>query len=88
MFASLRARGEMRREPRQVIGAHGVDAGIRQPDGVDHPAVELGDARRRRACARLEAHGLRDDPAERVEIDDAVELVAVAAVPAARTIGF
>ena len=51
--------------------------GIRQPHRVDHPAVELGDARRRRAESRLQTHRLRDDATETIEVDHLVQLFAI-----------
>src|SRR5215203_3518660 len=60
-----------------MLGSHGGDAGVGQPDSVDHPTAELGDARRRRARARLRADRLRHDPPQRGEIHDTVELVPV-----------
>ena len=50
-------------QPGQVLGADGFNAGIGEAHGVEHAGRELGDAGRRGALARLDAHGLRDQAA-------------------------
>src|SRR5436305_8859956 len=55
-----------------------VEAGIGEPHGIDHSAVEFGDPGRRRAGARLERYGLRHKAAERIESHDARQFFAVA----------
>ena len=57
--------------------AHLGHPGIRQPNSVDHAAVELGDPRRWRAGSGLQAHRLRDDPTQPIEVDHLVELFTV-----------
>jgi hypothetical protein len=51
-------------DPGEILGPHRIDAGIREPHRVDHPAREIGDARRRGPHPRLEAHRLGDEAAE------------------------
>src|SRR6185437_172820 len=63
-------------EPRQIISLHRLDAGIREPHGVEHSPFELRDARRQVAAAWLQADGFRDDAAECIEIHDTVERAA------------
>src|SRR5207245_742640 len=46
------------------------------PSRFRNPPAELGDARRRMPAPRLRGHGFRDDPPQRVEIDDPVDLAA------------
>ena len=53
-FTILRARGRCAASHGRCVRAHRFEPGIREPDRVDHSALELGDARRRRARARLE----------------------------------
>jgi len=60
-----------------VLRAYRRDAGIREPHGVHHSAIELRDPWRGRAVSWLEAHGLRDDAAESIELYDVVELLTV-----------
>ena len=60
-----------------MVAADGSDARIGESDGIDHPAVELGDARSRSASPRLGAHRFRDEPAERREVDHVGELTTV-----------
>ena len=50
---------------------------IRQANGVDHPALELGDSWRTRSVAPLDAHRLGDEPTELVDIDYARQLATV-----------
>jgi hypothetical protein len=57
--------------------AHLDHSRIRQPHGVDHPAVELRHARRQRPRSRLQAYGLRDDSAQAIEANDVGELLTV-----------
>ena len=52
------------RELREVAREEAVDARIREPDGVEHPDVGLGDAHRCVPVARERRDGLRH---ERVE---------------------
>src|SRR5688500_3890247 len=60
-----------------MVSAHRRHAWIRQADGVDHPSAELRDSWRGSTGPWLGAHRLRDETAERREIDDSGELVAV-----------
>ena len=57
--------------------AHLGDTRIRQPDRVEHPARRVDHAQRRRAIPRQHTHRLREDAAERFEIDHARDLPAI-----------
>jgi len=65
------------REPREVLCLDLLDARIGEAHGVDHPAIELSDARRPRPVSPLDANRLRDEPPESVEIDHPRELATV-----------
>ena len=60
------------------------DARIREADGVQHAATELRDPHRGMALTRFRCDGLRDNAAEQVEIDDAIELPAEAGGPSSK----
>jgi hypothetical protein len=64
-------------EPRKIFPLDGVESRIREPDCVDHPALEFGNTWRGRAFAGLGTHRFRDDPSERIEIHHAGELATV-----------
>ena len=51
-----------------------LHARISESHGVQHPAAKLGDAQRRMALPRLRRHRLRHDAAQKIEVDDAIEL--------------
>jgi len=61
----------------QLESDKGADAYVLEAYGVDHPAVGIDDARRRRALHRLQGETLGDDPAETIEVDKVGELDAV-----------
>jgi hypothetical protein len=54
------------------VGRDRLDAGVGEPDRVQHPAHELGDPGTAMAWARLGGDRFGDDAAQRIEIDDAV----------------
>src|SRR5690606_26053780 len=68
---------DVRGDPRQVLAQHRVDAGGRESDGVDHAAGEVADAWRGSTLPRLQAHRLRHEPADRLEVHDIGELAPV-----------
>src|SRR2546422_2914041 len=63
-------------EPRELAPRHLLESRIREAHRVEHSPAELGDARRRMPAPRLRGHGFGDDPPQRVEIDDPVDLAA------------
>lgn len=71
-------------QPRQLLADHGVDAGVLQPHGIDHPRTALGDARRGIAEARLARRTLERERPEDVDVVELAELVAVAEGSAGR----
>ena len=77
-LTSTRARREMRREPRQVVSLHRLQTRVREADGVDHPAGELGHARSRRTRTRLDADRFGHESAEAIQIHHVGQLAAVA----------
>ena len=69
---------EVCREPREVVVAHRLDAGVRETDGIEHAARELGHTWRGVPGSRLRGDRLGHDPTERVQIDDVAHLAAEA----------
>src|SRR5207253_11489640 len=57
------------REPRQMLGFDLLDTAIREPNRVDHSALELGYAWRPCAMAALDAHRLRHQTTQSIEIN-------------------
>ena len=64
-----------------------VDAGVRQPDGVQHAPGRLGETRRRVSGARLQRDRLDDDEAERAHVVERLELQPLAEGPRRRAHG-
>src|SRR5512132_1015593 len=60
-----------------MFSPHLLRTWIRQSDRVDHPAIELRHSRRWRSVSALNTHRLRNQPAERVEINDVREFPAI-----------
>src|SRR5690348_2299764 len=69
---------QVRRQPRKLAFAHGLEPGVREPDRVEHAPRELRHARGAMSLPWLRGHRLGDDPAERVQIDHSAHLVAEA----------
>ena len=68
----------MRGKPRQVPRAHLRESGIGEPHGVDHAALELGNAGCGRALPCFARHRFRDKAAKAIERHDPGELLTVA----------
>ena len=66
------------REARRVGGGDALDAGIVQTDAVEHSGGGLSDPRRRVAGARQGRGALGVDGAEALDVDQVLELEAVA----------
>ena len=71
-------------QARQLLGDHGVDAGILQPHGVDHPRLTFGDAGRGIAEARFARGALERERTEDVDVVKIPEFVAVSERTAGR----
>ena len=71
-------RGLQPGEPGQDLFGEGLDADPLEADGVDEPARRLHEPRRRIALARAVVEALDDQAAERVEVEEGLELEPVA----------
>jgi hypothetical protein len=60
-----------------MLSLYFLNAGIRQPDSVDHAALEFSDAWGARSVTTLDTHRLGDESSERVEIHNARQLTTV-----------
>src|SRR5438105_11111473 len=67
-----------------MLVANFFHAWIRQPDGIDHPALALRDPRRSRSVAPLDAHRLGDESAEFVDVHYVRQLAAVSGCPSGK----
>jgi hypothetical protein len=63
---------EMAAEPCEMIASNRLEPRVGQADRVDHPRAEVGDAQRGVSLSWLGAHGLGDDTAKAIQIDDVV----------------
>jgi hypothetical protein len=72
------------RDARQLLAHEGFDADVLEADRVQHARRDLGDARRRVPVARLEGEALRHEAPEAAQVEEGLELEAVAEGPGSR----